>query len=217
MARLTPAELQEAKKAAQAAREEEERAEAEHLEWIEMAVERHEQLDSVADGLDDEMDKIARRCPTMAVTERTVTRVNKLLAAVRELLKDEEDDFAEGLDDIVAAGDPPETRDVVVLLREVKDALQRFRLALTPATSSLRASWPVRVSRSQAPSDSHRARRKSTSSYRTSPTTSRSASTRFCFTRAGTMASAKCTGSCWMSSPTASPSIRPETGQAWIR
>jgi hypothetical protein len=129
MARLTPAELQEAKKAAQAAREEEERAQAEFLEWIETAVERHQQLASVADGLYDEMDKIARKWPTMAVTERTITRVNKLLAAVRELLKNEDDDFADGLDDIVAAGDPPETRDVLVLLREVKDALQRFRHA----------------------------------------------------------------------------------------
>lgn len=129
MARLTPAELQQAKRAAQVEREQAEKAERALEERIEQSVERYEQLSNVADGLYDELEKMSRKWPQMPVTERSITRVNKLLAAVRELLKDEDDDFAAGLDDIVAAGDAPETRDVVMLLRETKDALQRFRRA----------------------------------------------------------------------------------------
>lgn len=137
MARLDSKELQAAKKAKQAERSAaakveaarqaaEEAAEEARVELLMASRDRYRQLDNVVGGLYEEHDKLSRKWPTMPVTQRTVERVNKLLAATRTLLKDDEDDFVDGLNDIVAAGDMPETRDVVVLLREVKDALGRF-------------------------------------------------------------------------------------------
>jgi hypothetical protein len=126
VARKTREELQAAQRARQAEQKAQERAEAERTESLIEARDRKEELVSVADGLYDELDKHARKWPTMPVTKRTVQRVNKLLGETRKLLEDEADDFAAGLEDIVPAGDPPETRDVVMLLREVRDALSRF-------------------------------------------------------------------------------------------
>lgn len=133
MVRKTPEELQEAKRARAAERAEEVKREAEEAAAEEARIEalwnakgRCEQLVSVCDGYYDEIDKQTKKWPTMQVTKRTVDRVNLLLAEVRKLLEDEEDDFAAGLEDIVPAGDLPENRDVVLILREVRDALGRF-------------------------------------------------------------------------------------------
>jgi hypothetical protein len=133
MPRKTPEELADARRARAAERAEAEKREAEkreaeeaRLEWLIGAKERSEQLQSVCEGYYDELGKQTRKWPTMPVTRRTVDRVNKLLGEVRKLLEDEEDDFAAGLDDIVPAGDLPENRDVVLILREVRDALGRF-------------------------------------------------------------------------------------------
>jgi hypothetical protein len=132
MVRQTPQQLQAAKKAAAAKREAEERKEQEHLTFLILARERHGQLVSVADGLYEEFDKIGRKWPSMPITERQLGKVNKLLGSVRELLKDEEDEFADALDDFVPAGDMPETRDVVLVLREARDALDRFEREYEP-------------------------------------------------------------------------------------
>jgi hypothetical protein len=127
MARPTAAELQAAKRAKAEEREAAVREAAAHAQRLTESEDRYEQLNSVAGGLYEELDKQARKWPTMPVTARTVERVNKLLAAVRALLADEGDDFVNDLEGIVPAGDPPEARDVVVLLREIRDALGRFR------------------------------------------------------------------------------------------
>lgn len=126
MVRQTPQQLQAAKKAAQAQRETEEREEQERLTRLLENRERHDQLSSVADGLYEEFDKVARKWPSMPITERQLGKVNKVLGSVRDLLKDEDDEFADALDDFVPAGDMPETRDVVLVLREARDALDRF-------------------------------------------------------------------------------------------
>lgn len=126
MARLTPKELQQARQAKEAERQAEAEAAEQRDQWLIAAQERSNQLQSVADGLYEEVDKIARKWPAMPVTERTVTRVNNVLGAIRDLLKEEEDDFIDGLEDLVPAGDMPETRDVVLTLREARDALDRF-------------------------------------------------------------------------------------------
>ena len=144
MARKTPAELAEARKAAaevrrvaaekqaEAARAQAEeearlRREAEeYKEWLVEAWEKHRELISVAAGIYDELDKLNRKWPNQLVTPRTVARTNKLLGQIRELLEGEEDGFFDDVEDIVPAGDLPETRDVVMILREAKDALDRF-------------------------------------------------------------------------------------------
>lgn len=133
MPRKTPEELAEARRARAAERAEAAKQEAAERDETEARLEkmweakrRSEQLRNVCDGYYNEIDKQTRKWPTMAVTRRTVDRVNMLLGEVRTLLADEEDDFAAGLDDIVPAGDLPENRDVLLILREVRDALGRF-------------------------------------------------------------------------------------------
>jgi len=90
------------------------------------SVGKHRELTSAAAGIYDEIEKLNRKWPTVPVTPRMVARTNKLLGEIRDLLKDDEDGFIDGLEDIVPAGDQPETRDVVLILREAKDALDRF-------------------------------------------------------------------------------------------
>jgi len=139
MAKKTAAELAEARKAAAAERAEaararaeaeaeSERERAEHDARLRVGREKYRQLVSAARGMYDETDKLSRKWPSMKVTEHAVARTNKLLGETRDLLKHEQDLFIDGLADIVSAGDPPETRDVVLMLREATDALERYEI-----------------------------------------------------------------------------------------
>lgn len=137
MPRKTPQELQEARKAAKTKREEEAAAHEAYEKRLVQAYERHKRLVNVTDGLYDEVDKLARKWPSMAATDRTVARINKCLAAIRQLFAGEDDDFIDGLEEIVPAGDPPEYRDLVMILREAKDALARFETTYSEAWQEL--------------------------------------------------------------------------------
>ena len=148
MPKLTPEELHEAKRQRAAEREAQAAAERQALEkleqqakqrraWLATAQRRRSDLASVLDGLYEELRELNKKWPTHAVTQRTVERVNKALATARDLLKDEDDEFLDGLTEIVAAGDLPETRDVVMTLREAKDAVARFRRRYQPEWNNL--------------------------------------------------------------------------------
>jgi hypothetical protein len=138
MPRPTTQELQAARRLKQEEREREaqqaaeaesrrQQQENEHREWLVDVKERHTQLESAAQGLYDELDKLCRKWPNMPITQFMLTKVNKLIGAAKELLHGEEDVFADDITEIVFAGDMPETRDVVLVLREVRDALDRFK------------------------------------------------------------------------------------------
>jgi hypothetical protein len=137
LAKLTSEELQTAKKRAGEKRvaEQQRIAEERALEqkranernlWLSEAKQRHNQLVSVVQALYDEVDKLSRKWPTMPITQLTLEKTNRAIAAVKELLKNEGDDFAEDIAIIVPAGDLPETRDTVLILRQVQAALNRF-------------------------------------------------------------------------------------------
>jgi hypothetical protein len=134
---LTPQELREARRRAAAERAAEEermteervarqQREAERGAWVRQARRRHEQLKSVVDLLYDELDKLNKKWPSIAVSPRQLERVNKAIAGVRDLLKNDGDEFVEDIHEFVAAGDMPENRDAVMALRELKGALSRF-------------------------------------------------------------------------------------------
>jgi hypothetical protein len=132
--RLSAEELAEARqrKAVERQQREIERArlEREKAERAEMALRAHEkyqQLVSVVDVLYEEVGKLSIKWPQMPVSQRTVDRTNKAIHAVLELLVDEKDDFVGDISEFVPAGDPPEGRDVVLLLRELKAALDRYK------------------------------------------------------------------------------------------
>jgi len=137
LAKLTSEELLAAKKRAaeERAAEQQRIAEERALEqkranernlWLAEAKQRHNQLVSVVHALYDEVDKLSRKWPTMPITPLTLEKTNRAIAAVKDLLKNESDDFAEDIAIIVPAGDLPETRDTVLILRQVQAALNRF-------------------------------------------------------------------------------------------
>jgi hypothetical protein len=137
LAKLSPVELQAAKRRASEERTAEQQRIAEeraleqkqaneHNIWLGEAKQRHDQLESVVRALYMEVDKISHRWPTMPITHLTLEKTNKSIAAVRDLLKNEGDDFAEDIAEIIPAGDLPETRDTVLILRQVQAALNRF-------------------------------------------------------------------------------------------
>jgi len=138
LAKLTSAELQTAKKRASEERAAEQRriAEERALEqkkanerniWLAEAKQRHDQLESVVQALYIEVDKISHKWPTMPITQLTLEKTNKSIAAVKDLLRNEGDDFADDIAEIIPAGDLPETRDTVLILRQVQAALSRFK------------------------------------------------------------------------------------------
>jgi hypothetical protein len=104
-----------------------EREKAERAERALRAFEKHQQLASVVDALYEEVGKLSIKWPQMPVSQRTVDRTNKAIRAVSELLAGENDDFVGDISEFVPAGDPPEGRDVVLLLRELKAALDRYK------------------------------------------------------------------------------------------
>lgn len=95
--------------------------------WKQEAEGRYRQLLSVAEVLREEQDKLNRKWPEMIVSDLLVSRTNKVITEVKDLLAPEGDSFVETTETFVAAGDNPEIRDVVLVLAEICAALERFR------------------------------------------------------------------------------------------
>ena len=131
MPRLSPRELQEAKRARQEEREAMARKRSEEKEQAAKEKARHEQLVSVTAALYDEMDKLNRKAPAMTISQLSLERVNKLIKSAKDLMQQEKDDFVEEIVEFVPAGDMPEYRDVVLVLGQLKAGLDRFRQSRT--------------------------------------------------------------------------------------
>lgn len=127
MPRLSPKELQEAKRARQEEREAMARKRREEEEKPAKEKARYEQLVSVTVALYDEMDKLNRKAPAMTISQLSLERVNKLIKSAKDLMQGEKDDFVEEVVEFVPAGDMPEYRDVVLVLSQIKAGLDRFR------------------------------------------------------------------------------------------
>lgn len=81
-------------------------------------------IESVAEGLYEETDKLCKKAPAEQVTELLLEQVNQVIKETKELI--EEDPYVRRMNQFVAAGDRPEHRDVVLVLRMVLQALKRF-------------------------------------------------------------------------------------------
>jgi len=86
--------------------------------------ERVRVLESVAFGLYDELDKLAKKAPADQVTNLVLEQTNDVIREAKELLSD--DPYVQRYKEFVAAGDNPEHRDVVVVLRQIRQGLSRF-------------------------------------------------------------------------------------------
>ena len=98
-------------------------------EWLEMAQVRSGQLKSIVDSLYTELDKLAKKWPSMPVSDLMLQRINKAIRECRTLMDPDGDDFLQEINEFVPAGDNPESRDALLVLSELQAANSRFRSA----------------------------------------------------------------------------------------
>lgn len=84
---------------------------------------RYEAINSVLFGLYDEIDKLCKKAPAEPVTDLSLTHINAAITAVKELLKD--DPFVDKIQPFVPAGENPELRDALMILRLLRQGMQR--------------------------------------------------------------------------------------------
>lgn len=82
------------------------------------------QQDSVSKGLYDEIDKLAKKAPGEHVSELALEQINDLIQQVKELITG--DRYIDRIKPFVPAGDMPELRDSVSVLRQIRQGLERF-------------------------------------------------------------------------------------------
>src|SRR5207244_5124813 len=96
-----------------------------------------ELLQSVSLGLYDEMDKLAKKAGADQVTDLALEQVNDFIRDAKALMT--EDAYIQRYKEFVPAGDNPEYRDVVVVMRQLRQGLER----LDTNVSLLQARWKV--------------------------------------------------------------------------
>jgi hypothetical protein len=81
-------------------------------------------LASVLAGLYDEIDKLAKKAPADEITELGLRQTNSVISAAKEFLAG--DPFIDEITPFVPAGENPEYRDVLLVLRQLKQGLARW-------------------------------------------------------------------------------------------
>jgi len=81
-------------------------------------------LKSFTAGLYDEMDKLSKKAPSATVSDLGLNRVNRAIRQAKDLMG-AFDVYAAELCEFVPAGDNPEVRDALLVLREITQALER--------------------------------------------------------------------------------------------
>ncbi|HEY0377088.1 MAG TPA: hypothetical protein VGC87_09030 [Pyrinomonadaceae bacterium] len=82
-------------------------------------------LFSEVTGLYDEMDKLAKKAPNEPVTNLQLKILNSFIKKAKRLLSG--DTIINEVEVFVAAGDNPEYRDAVTVLRQIRQGLERFK------------------------------------------------------------------------------------------
>jgi hypothetical protein len=123
MPRLSPKQLQEARRTKQEEVKRQLTEQQKRLEQLEETRQQWELLNSVLTGLYDEFDKLTKKAPADQITELGLRRVNELIRQAKELLAG--DPFIDSIDPFVAAGENPEHRDVLLVLREIRQGMVR--------------------------------------------------------------------------------------------
>lgn len=93
-------------------------------------------LESVSLGLYEELDKLCKKAPAEKLTDLILANLNDIIKETKELA--EEDPYIQRLTVFVAAGDNPEQRDALVVLRQIRQGLERHRKKLELERSETR-------------------------------------------------------------------------------
>jgi hypothetical protein len=101
--------------------------------------ERKKQLDllkSETQGLYEELDKLSKKAPSEEVTHLALENINYLIDETKKFLED--DAIIQRIKPFVAAGDNPQLRDAVLVLRQVMQGLQRYDASVLPRTNAVK-------------------------------------------------------------------------------
>jgi hypothetical protein len=89
-------------------------------------------LESVSVGLYEEVDKLSKKCPVDSVTDLVLNQMNDIIKETKELA---DDPYIQRLSEFVPAGDNPQQRDAVVVLRQIRQGLERHRKKIESQSS----------------------------------------------------------------------------------
>lgn len=84
-------------------------------------------LQSELTGLYDEMDKLAKKAPNEPITDLQLKILNNFIRKAKHLLS--KDTIINEVEIFVAAGNNPEYRDVVTVLRQIRQGLERYKIS----------------------------------------------------------------------------------------
>ena len=90
-------------------------------------------LESVSLGLYEEIDKLAKKAGADEVTPLVLEQVNDVIREAKELISD--DPYVKRYHEFVPAGNNPQHRDVVLLLRQIRQGLERFASGINESKS----------------------------------------------------------------------------------
>jgi hypothetical protein len=90
-------------------------------------------LESVSLGLYEEIDKLAKKAGADEVTPLVLEQVNDVIREAKELIFD--DPYVKRYHEFVPAGNNPQHRDVVLLLRQIRQGLERFASGINESKS----------------------------------------------------------------------------------
>jgi len=82
------------------------------------------ELENYVVGIYDELDKLSRKSPGHPLSDLAVRRVNRAISDARDLMG-AHDKYVTDLEPFVPAGENPEVRDAVLVLRDIKQAIGR--------------------------------------------------------------------------------------------
>lgn len=94
-------------------------------------------LESVSLGLYEEVDKLSKKAPAELVTDLVLSQTNDVIRETKQLVAD--DSYIQRISEFVAAGDNPQHRDVVVVLRQIRQGLARFKENLSTQTTNIQS------------------------------------------------------------------------------
>lgn len=104
---------------------------SEHLTQRIMQKKLHELLASVGDGLYLEVDKLNKKAPAEQTTKLMCDELNEFIKDATKLMAS--DPYVARVKPFVAAGEYPENRDALLVLRTLLQGLKRLKPSLAPA------------------------------------------------------------------------------------
>ena len=83
------------------------------------------QMENVALGLYDEIDKLTKKAPAEPVTDLALESLNYIISETKAIAR--ADVYVDRIKIFVAAGNNPQLRDAIIVLRQLRDGLKRYR------------------------------------------------------------------------------------------